>query len=91
MFNNINHFQNKLSARPDSEHVQIYLRMLAGLGGITYSVFAHKYTTQIGGWTLVTQVYIFAAGIMVGGFGLLIYILCSPGTNHFRRWLGFHS
>ena len=88
MFNNINHFQNKLSARPDSEHVQIYLRMLAGLGGITYSVFAHKYTTQIGGWTLVTQVYIFAAGIMVGGFGLLIYILHSPGTNHFRRWLG---
>jgi len=88
MFEILKDLRNKLAERPDSEHVQIYLRMLAGLGGITYSVFTHKYTTQIGGWDLVTQVYIVAAGILVGGFGLLVYILHSPRANHFRRWLG---
>jgi two-component system sensor histidine kinase RpfC len=88
MFEILKRLRNKLAARPDSEHVQIYLRMLAGLGGLAYAVFAHKYTTQIGGWSLTTQVYVVAAGVMVGGFGLLTYILCSPGSNHFRRWLG---
>jgi two-component system sensor histidine kinase RpfC len=88
MFQTLIHFRNKLAARPDTEHVQIYLRMLAGLGGITYSVFAHKYTNQVGGWNLTTQIYIVAAGLIVGGFGFLIYILRSPGINFFRRWLG---
>ena len=88
MFETLNQFRNKLAGRSDTEHVQIYLRMLAGLGGITYSVFAHKYTNQVGGWNLTTQISIVGAGIMIGGFGMLIHILRSPGSNPFRRWLG---
>jgi len=88
MFETLNHFRNKLAGRTDTEHVQIYLRMLAGLAGITYSVFAHQYTNQVGGWNLTTQISIVGAGIMIGGFGMLIHILHSPGSNPFRRWLG---
>lgn len=80
--------QNKLEERSDSEHVQTYLRLLAGLAGITYSVLAYKYANQIGGWNLVTQIYIVIAGITVGGFGFLIHILYYPKICHIRRWLG---
>ncbi len=88
MFTSVSQLKKKLAARPDSEHVQIYLRILAGLGGITYCLLANKYTTQIGGWDLLTQAGVVVGGILVGGLGFFAHIVVSPGTNNFRRWLG---
>lgn len=88
MFETLRRLRNRLSERPDSEHVQAYLRILSGIAGIIYALLSDVYATQIGGWSTSTQIWIFLAGIAIGGICFLIWIVLSPSSNPLRRWFG---
>ena len=88
MFSKGTELRCRLAERPDSEHIQAYLRVLAAAIGLTIVLAVHYLAQQSGGWGLATQLWVIVLGTTTGVFGLLVWIVASPAPNPLRRWIG---
>lgn len=74
----------RLAGRPDSEHVQVFVRIaITGL-------FSLYLGWQVGGNSSPTlyETWLILLGELLISVGLLVGILINPGSSHLRRWLG---
>lgn len=88
MIQQLKRIQARLATRPDTEHHQCYLRMLAAISGFIYFTVATTYSQPNHALPYTSNVIILGVGALVGGLGLFVHILYFPAKNHIRRWLG---
>ena len=79
----------RLRERPDSEHIQPFLRALVGVAGAVYSLLTESTSDLDYGFSQTTQIWIcLFGGLVTGGLGFLFHILKHPAKNPPRRALG---
>ncbi len=79
----------RLRGRPDSEHVQPFLRALVGAAGVVYSLLTEPTNDLTYGFSQTTQIWIcLFGGLVTGGLGFLCHIIKYPAKNPPRRALG---
>jgi two-component system sensor histidine kinase RpfC len=77
----------RLQDRPDSEHVQAFLRIMMGLFHAGYVVVVYTYAFPRNALSLPALLLI-SLLVVIGGIASLAHIVAFPGTNQFRRWVG---
>jgi two-component system sensor histidine kinase RpfC len=77
--------KRRLSGRPDSEHLQVMVRM------VITALFCAYLGAEVGAGSGSVSLYVtwlILMGELVVSLGLLAAILVSPGVSHVRRWIG---
>lgn len=89
VFRLITALRERLHGRPDSEHVQPFLRAVAGTAAAVYALFTDISHGLGYGFGQTTQIWIcLVGGFFTGGLGFFSHILAYPAKNHLRRTLG---
>ena len=81
------HFQNILSARPDTEHAQAILRVLMSFPHILFALSIDQYASPAGAFSLPALI-VLSSSLFFGGIAFLGHIIAFPDTSHIRRWIG---
>lgn len=81
--------RDRLRARPDSEHIQPFLRSATGLAAAFYALLTDSPEDLGYGFSQSIQISIcLIGGFITGGLAFLCHILIYPAKNHARRILG---
>ena len=81
------HFQNILSARPDTEHAQAILRVLMSFPHILFALSIDQYASPAGAFSLPALI-VLSSSLFFGGIAFLGHIIAFPDISHIRRWIG---
>ncbi|GAB3725810.1 ATP-binding protein [Luteimonas pelagia] len=77
--------KRRLTGRPDSEHLQVMVRM------VITALFCGYLGAEVGAGSGSISLYatwLILMGELVVSLGLLAAILANPGVSHVRRWIG---
>ncbi len=80
-------FHKKLTARPDTEHVQAFLRILMSFPHLLYVLSIDQWASPVGAFSLPSLILI-SSSLLFGGIAFLWHIAVFPDTNYVRRWTG---
>ena len=71
------HFQNILSARPDTEHAQAILRVLMSFPHILFALSIDQYASPAGAFSLPALI-VLSSSLFFGGIAFLGHIIAFP-------------
>ena len=81
------YIRRELAARPDTEHVQAYLRTLMSIPHLLYVVSIYRYADPTDAFNLASLILV-SSSLLFGGLAFLGHIIVFPETNYVRRWVG---